>query len=463
MLTKPRQVRLLKCAILAPGLYMRGATEDDKRTVREYGLDLLPFVQRIDIFENIFQPTISGSITLLENVGLVEYIPIVGVETLAIAFSVEDSDGNAKTFKRAFRISKVHDTSFPKHDWRLYTMEFVTNEFVTSVSHRVCRAFKSMTCQQAVEGILTDYFKLDKKQIVTNEPTFDKINVTIPNYSPLKAINYFTVLAQTKDKRESNFVFFETLDGFHFTSIAKLIKDAPKEPRVYEANPGVITGADQVADSIYRNSLLRVEQSQAFDLLADIASGTLRSQMVHFDWLARKQEHAEDSRYSKTFKDTTHLDEYPVYPNNFEYAVGKNVRLFTIPSNAWSSQSPYIKGKGDSPVEERLRESIVLRNRQLREIQHVQTVLDVPGAPDVRAGSVIIINYPSTRPLENADVPINVPVKSQGTPYHSGKHLVTSVHHILATIDGGQMEYRMNMRACRDSLGAPLVGTSKTE
>lgn len=463
-LTAPRQVRLLKCALRAPGLDQRGATPDDQRRLRDYGYDLMPYVQRINIFESIFEHTLSGSITLLENIGLVEHLPIVGVETLTIAFTVEDSAGESRTFAKSFRISKVHRGTYPRHDWRLYTMEFVTHEFVTSVSARICRAYSGVTAQSAVVDILKRDLGLDEARIISNEETDGKINVVIPNYSPLKAINYFTVLSQTKGSKESNFLFFETLDGFHFTSIRKLIESAPKVPRTYEVNPGAISGTALPLDSVERNSLIRVEQDETFDLLKDIASGTLRAQMVHFDLLARKIAHVEDSRYSETFKTTTHLDKYPLYPNNFERSVGKNVRLFTVPSNTWTANSAYVKTNDALADDQRLRESIVLRNRQLREIRHLQTVLDVPGAPDVRAGSVINVNYPSSRTLEGReDAALTAPVFTVGTPYYSGKHIVASVQHILATVDGAQMQYRMNIRACRDSLGGPLIGTTKTE
>lgn len=462
VLTRPRQVRLLKCAILSPGLSSRASSAEDAATLASYGFSVMPFVQRIDIYESIFDNTISGRITLLENIGLVEYLPIVGVETLAVAFEVEDSNGDTKLFARSFRISKVHNQSFPRHDFRLYTMEFVTHEFVLSVGSRICRPYKQVTCTQAVRSILTQDLGLSptsRPKLITQEETYDKIDVVIPNYTPLKAINHFAILAQTTDTKESNFLFFETLDGFHFTSIRKLIQDAPATLPVFAANPGRMSG-ETVEDAIARNSALRIHQDQSFDLLQDIAGGTLRSRMVHFDILARQLKYEDGSRYSDTFKKTTHLDAHPLYPENFDLSVGKDVRLFTVPSNFWSVKSSYAKSKGELLIEQRLREAIILRNRQLREIRHLQTLIDLPGRPELRAGSVVIVNYPSSRTLERKDVSINVPTWAEATPYYSGKHLVTSVHHILASQGNDAMEYRMNVRVCKDSLGSPLIGSS---
>jgi hypothetical protein len=55
------------------------------------------------------------------------------------------------------------------------------------------------------------------------------------------------------------------------------------------------------------------------------------------------------------------------------------------------------------------------------------------------------------------------PVWTEGTPYYSGNHLVTAVHHILTIKGPGSMEYRMNVKVNKDSLGTPLYGTSSEE
>ena len=468
MFTLPRQVRIIKCAILSPGLSQRASGADDRARLDQYGFDIIPFVQGIDLYESIFDNTISGTITLIENIGLPEYIPIVGVEVVVIAFAIDakNDDGTdaSRTFTHAFRITKVGDQTYPRHDYRLYTLHLATHEFVTSISSRICRAYRDVTCEGAVRDILARDLFVSNSAIITDETTNGTLNVVIPNYTPLQAINFFTTLAQTKDTpRESNFLFFETLDGFHFTSIRALIKNAPAKIKTLDIDPGMLSVAPHVKDTDAINSITRLHQEQSFDLLMDIASGTLRSKMVHFDFLARKLEFEGDSGYTESFKRTTHLDKYPVYPEGFDLSVSKNVRIFTVPSNVWTVDSPYVKRVGDELPEQRMYEAIVLRNRQLREIKHMQTLIDLPGQPDLRAGTVVNVNYPSTRHLQGNKTFMSSPVASQPTPYYSGKHIVSSVHHILASTGNGGMEYRMHIKVCRDSFGAPLIGSSAKE
>jgi hypothetical protein len=481
MFTTPRQVRIIKCAIMTPGLELRGGCPDDKAQLENYGFDVLPFVQKIDIYESIFDNTLAGSITLLENAGLTEYIPMVGVETLGLVFQIEDNHGEPRTFARAFRIVAVKDMSFPRHNFRLYTLQLVTHEFVKSMSSRICRAFKT-TCEEAVKSILITDLDLKEKpgpgevKLLTDQPTYGKVNVVIPSYTPLQAINYFATLAQTvKEPRESNFLFFETLEGFHFTSVQSLIERGRPDKitglnatgskiKTFNVVPGQVSVAPTVDVDTLSNAIVRVHQPQTFDLLFDIAHGTLRSRMVTFDFLARKvsKDKEGDSRYTESFDKTTHLDQFPVYPQNFDLTVSNNVRIFTVPTNLMSTQSKYIKSN-DVMDEQRMHEAVVLRTRQLSEIQHLQTLLELPGQPDLRAGMVVMVNYPSSPLLEGQeDRTINQSAASQPTPYYSGPHLVTGVHHIMTVKGPGSFEYRMDVRVTKDSLASRLYGTTDT-
>lgn len=464
--TIPRQIRIAKCALMSPALPHLATNDADRALLLNWGFDLLPYVQRIDLYESIFDNTISGSILMYENVGLPEYLPIVGSEFVDLAFTIDSGvTPEPQNFRCIFRIVSLKDQGFPKNDYRLYTLNLATPEFVDSVSSRISRLFDNISCHDAARQILTRDLKVDERRIITDEDTFGKVSIVMPLSTPLRAIHYFLLLAQTlKTPHESNFVFFQTLSGFHFTSVRKLIDSAPKEQKdlpTFIVNPAV--SASGTTTGQLQNNILRVHQDQSFDLLFDIGSGMLRSRMIHFDILARKSVYDfpikdADSTYSNSFFNTTHLDGWPVYPLNMDQTVSKDVRLFTVPSNVWSSNSAYVQSNSDEP-DQRLYESVVNRNRQFKELMHTQVLLDLPGQPDIRAGSVVWVNYPSTRPLEggeNSNINVPLPASTDGTQYYSGRHLVASVHHIITTNQSIGAEYRMNLKVVKDSLRSPM-------
>lgn len=460
--TNPRQVKLTACRIFSPTLHLRAPAAEQER-VKAEGVDISPYVKSIDIYESIFQNTISGRIDIQETHGLPEYLPLTGTEYVLVEFHTNYLQ-QEQIFRRVFYLRRIINQSFPRNERRVYTIELVTPEYLNSIATRISKRYTDQTCNDAVKDIMRNYLKVPSAQLEQTrfEETVGKIDAVIPNYTPLQAINYLSLLALTNSNPpESNFVFYETLQGFFFTSIRKLILDGKtKEDAntpVFTVNASELTSSDTINEREAFNSIIHLHQDQLFDIVNDINNGMLRSKMLHLDFFARKW-NEEDTRYTQTFNQTTHLGDHPVYPRNFDQRVSRNVKLFIVPTNISTANSSYISQTGDVVTPQRMYEAIVLRNRQLSEIQHVRTVLEVPGQPQIRAGAVARINYPSSRDIDDVhDNPHSGNIPQSPSRYHSGLHLITHVRHRLAQVSLGVMQYTMQIEATRDSLSAPLV------
>ena len=459
-LTAPRQGKLRRCAIWSPTLHLRGADAAAQEDLLAHGQDISASVVSLDIYESIFQNTITGTVRLKETHGYPEYFPLVGTEFLFIEFVI-DYLGEERIFNRVFRIRKIGDQSFPKNEEREYTINLVTPEFFQSMSSRMTKRYTG-TCAEAVKEIMETRLQIEDKRIYAAEKTSGTIDVLIPNYTPLQAINYFTAISLTEEvPYASNFLFYETLDGFYFRSIRGILQQysAGNEVATFQVNANKLTGAQVIDEAQAFSSIIQIHQKNTLDVLTDATSGVLRSRMLHLDFFARKFTES-DSRYTETFKTykDDHLAQYPLYPDNFDQSIDRNTKLFTTLSDTSSTESAYRKQNEGKVPPRRRHESDVLRNRQLREIQHLRTVLEVPGQPNLRAGTVIILNYPSTRLIEGESENLSAAAHQNPTPFHSGRHLVTKVRHNLVQISTGVMEYRMHIEATRDSLGSPLIG-----
>ena len=459
-LTAPRQVKLRRCAIWSPTLHLRGADAAAQEDLLAHGQDISASVVSLDIYESIFQNTITGTVRLKETHGYPEYFPLVGTEFLFIEFVI-DYLGEERIFNRVFRIRKIGDQSFPKNEEREYTINLVTPEFFQSMSSRMTKRYTG-TCAEAVKEIMETRLQIEDKRIYAAEKTSGTIDLLIPNYTPLLAINYFTAISLTEEvPYASNFLFYETLDGFYFRSIRGILQQysAGNEVATFQVNANKLTGAQVIDEAQAFSSIIQIHQKNTLDVLTDATSGVLRSRMLHLDFFARKFTES-DSRYTETFKTykDDHLAQYPLYPDNFDQSIDRNTKLFTTLSDTSSTESAYRKQNEGKVPPRRRHESDVLRNRQLREIQHLRTVLEVPGQPNLRAGTVIILNYPSTRLIEGESENLSAAAHQNPTPFHSGRHLVTKVRHNLVQISTGVMEYRMHIEATRDSLGSPLIG-----
>jgi hypothetical protein len=473
--TRPRQVRLRQCRIWSPTLQNRATNETDRASLASAGVDISSSVVAIDVYESIFANTISAKLTICETFGYAEYFPLTGAEYVILEFSISFQN-EERIFRRTFRVSRLIDQSYVKNEQRLFTLELVTSEFFSSISSRMTKRYRNTTCLGAVRDIMKNYMNIKDKRIkdASFENTAGNIDIVIPNYTPFQAINFFSLLAQTDTTpAESNFVFYETLEGFSFTSIRKLIadgkaqyaQDATKSRNdpsrvvpMFRVNANQMTGQPKIADSAAYNSIIKLYQDEVFDSIKDIASGMLRTKMLRLDFFARKW-NEEDSRYTETFKKTTHLDQYPVYPENFDQSVSRNTKLFIVPTNTSIANSTYVEQSGEVITPQKMYESIVLRNRQMKEIQHLRTVFEVPGQPQLRAGKVVWIDYPSSRELQGeGDQSRTIGnIAQSSTPYHSGLHLLTHVRHCLRQVSMGVMEYTMHCEAVRDSFGSPMI------
>jgi hypothetical protein len=261
---------------------------------------------------------------------------------------------------------------------------------------------------------------------------------------------------EDKDQYSGGYLFFETLEGLYFTSIAGMYAATNKIPTI-RVNPVAQAPSDDSQDAIFR-----IHQEQTFDLLAGITSGFYAARVFHFDLLAQKfrcrgvpaslasEVDPTDSLYTDTFEKTkqSHSTPYPLFPRYFEREFSPNVRQFMVPTNSWSTANTETEsGKTALDNEQLMHKSVAIRNRQLREIQQIETLVELPGQPGVHAGSLINLEYPMTEPLIEID-PARTP--------HSGVHLVTSVHHILVIKTPGEFDYRMSLRVAKSSLNRPF-------
>src|ERR1043166_7920139 len=124
--TTPRQVKLITCRAYTPGLENRGGNAT--------GIDISDYINEIDIYESVWDDTLSGSITLTDIAALPEYIPLVGIEYLFLKFSIDiGEEEGPKEFERMFQIVGLRNQQFIRNEQRMYTLDIVTPEYLQSI------------------------------------------------------------------------------------------------------------------------------------------------------------------------------------------------------------------------------------------------------------------------------------------------------------------------------------------
>ena len=221
----------------------------------------------INFYEDIDSPILSGDITIMDAVGIIESTPIVGEETLEVTMqtagatpSPVGTPGQAASeipvtqqpaiITNSFRIYKVDPPRKLNDNFREITMHFVADTQITNMMIKVQKNYpssavtgsyaptdasedKTFTIADIVRDVFIDAF-IGKKKPARHKPTAKNLlveptkgiySVSIPNWNPFKAINFLASRAISSNpfSNGANFVFYETLKGYRFISIETLM------------------------------------------------------------------------------------------------------------------------------------------------------------------------------------------------------------------------------------------------
>lgn len=230
-------------------------------------IDLRQTFSELNIYEDIFSPTLQMDITIVDGTGLEEFLPIMGEERISLELktgnlpdmslpdvlalegpestSVENDppppgpfsgSENSGLIKLEFQIVKMTDRTVMDtiEGMYRYTLHGVSKEYIDSCKTKVRRstitppnqlkANEPRKISQVVRKLYQEFFKTSPKKIYV-EPTKNLTKIAIPNLPPFKAFQFLASRAVSAGQHAvgSSFVFFETTTGYHFISLETLM------------------------------------------------------------------------------------------------------------------------------------------------------------------------------------------------------------------------------------------------
>lgn len=186
-------------------------------------IDLRPFITDITIYENIFNPTLHGVMTVIDSVGFLSgyAFSIVGEEYLNIKYEIPDNAIPKKSLDFfVHKISPVFNAENYKH--KRYLIYFCSIEHIEDAANTIQKAYS-----KPISDIVKDVVKtfLRSKKTVEVEETRGVQNLIIPALDPFDAIEFLRQRSIAKEKYTSaSYLFFETTEGFKFCDIEYLIE-----------------------------------------------------------------------------------------------------------------------------------------------------------------------------------------------------------------------------------------------
>jgi len=283
------------------------------------------------------------------------------------------------------------------------------------------------------------------------EKSNDDYSFVIPGvYNPFKAISWLCEKAHTtKSNDYTPYLFYETMDGYHFKSIDRILSSASSNNMIYytytKSNMPLLEGSKETTGirTILPNVYLKVQQLdelRRFDKASDMMSGILSSKLLVHD-LVSKQAKRVDFLESNVFGSVKKLGDNTHFriADPYSYKLLSEGAIFHyLPSTNYT-----VKNKFNSIIDNHQVENFYLKRKY-----HVncfltqKIVITVFGDSRRRVGDVVSLDV--FKPQSD--------VTAKDDKYDknlSGQYLITSSKHIMKS--GGS--YTCKFELSRNGMG----------
>ena len=120
-------------------------------------LDITALIEQFNIYEDVLSPFISGDITIVDGLSLINKLPIIGQERIVISYRSSFNQKNIVLEVDTYRVSQVHENADYKS--QVYTLYFASPEFIKNKKSKVAQSFEDRH-DVIVQKIYDNYLKV---------------------------------------------------------------------------------------------------------------------------------------------------------------------------------------------------------------------------------------------------------------------------------------------------------------
>jgi len=415
---------------------------NNTRYATEYQLDTLELISprgvhplnklmvELNLYEDIMGDTISGQLQLSDAVGIINQFGLNGTEFIQISFRKNTDD--SYPLSKKYRIISVTNRGVNvNNNYEVYTIDFVSEEFIFAEQYRISKAFRNTKISDIIENILINYIKVGKKDTkpLSIENTYGVYDFVLPNKKLFETINWLATYARPEKNPGADMLFFENSDGYYFNSLQTLYQQ-PIYQRYYLNPKNISNDLNQQFTNVIEFRILNF-----FDALDAVTNGTFANKVITFDILTRKV-HNNFFSYGDYFQKSKSLNDYGI-TNNYEnrrkesmYTTldGSDLEMGTLrlaSSNAYQKLNRFIQSSagGANNVANDIFIETYLKHRvaQIGLFKNTRIEIAVPGDPSLVIGKTVEFIHFGVGENRIAD------------PYLSGKYLITALRHSIKT------------------------------
>jgi len=447
---------------------------DELRLVTTSGLevDLITTVIGLTLFEDISSMTISGTVAIADSVNLASHGPLLGQEYLHLKISTptfKDESSVINFSKNAFLIHSVSKRQEITDGVQGFTLSFVSSELIKNQRLKVTQSLTD-TWSNIVEKMLTDPAYIDTKKKINIEPTSGIKKFVAPNVRPLDIVILAMKQAVSEFQGEPTYLFYETLKGFNFRTLASHYNDASQLEYII-----VTPGTNPVGSKKYNilnelRTVISYEIVSNNDSIANYRTGMFGSKLITHD-ISQKKYTTKTYNYHDEFVNESHIvsgvteskSEFPLVSAIKLNENGLRVsdfpaRTFVMPTSlsgdadsqhqTENNTSPYMAYDPHKWLQRRNSQMVQLENAlQVNIITHGNTLIN--------AGDKVVLNLPYNASVKS-------PSNEKFDRFYKGPFLIKRIRHDFIMTSSPKM-HRMYMSLVKDSLEEELDVTGPIE
>ena len=429
-------------------------------------IDLRSAILGLTLFEDISSLTVSGSLVITDPANMISHGPIIGQEYLYLKIHTPSftasGDGVIDFSKNVFLVHSVAARQKATTGVQVFSLNFVSQELVKNQRLKVMQSLTA-SWSDIVKKMLTDPSYLDTKKRMVIEPSAGIKKFVSPNIRPLDVIKLATKQAVSTFKGQSTYLFYETLKGFNFRTLASMY-NVPEQLEYTTYVPGTNITKDGTIDVLRDlSTIIDYQIVSNNDNIINYRNGMYGSKLIVHD-IVGKTYTTDVYNYHDNFKNEHHIvggvtAERPEFPIASDlYVNEKNLRIsdffartFLMPTsksgdndgqhNTDINNTPYARYDPENWVQS--------RNSQMIQLENALNInIEVHGNTLINAGDKVTVNLPYTAAVKG---------DTKFDKFYQGPFLIKTIRHDFNVLSKPQ-QHKMYMNLVKDSLEERITG-----
>lgn len=387
--------------------------------------------EEINIFENVMMPCTSGNIVIRDAIGLASKINFDGSERVYLEITKDWDSRNEKiseqeisvVYKKTFVIYKKTDRKQLTQNSEMYTLHFVTEEFLLSQQKKIRQSFTG-TYTDIIRKVLKNYLKVgDSFGDISNiYPTKGIHKINGNNMSPIELIEYVTKRASSNEG-VPDMMFWQTVNGYNFMPLSEILS--------YDYRHKITFGAKNVENLIgdelsgARDFRILSQFNSAENIRSGVYAGTfigfdpltrtIKTTKLNFNDVYKKAKHANANGINTEIYNKEKLKSTEMYDSR--------ITLYPFQSNRTTNSLLKTKDTEAANIIDDSHNYILQRRAIFSNLMQKRIRIVMPGNFNFLAGDVVQAEFANQFNQSDAD--------AGGDKTLRGKYIILGLRHII--------------------------------